>query len=322
MNKAIAEISKTLNEQYQKTIKILTDLYKQLYDGFNERVLPQLKESFKGIELILRNLYDETLNLGLNLFEKVVEQLKKFEPEFKKLGEITTEWAKKISDAANKYLDLIRKEIDDIYKLIVDALKSLPGFDALKEKAEELYKSFVVPENIVMVLTNIADTLKDALNQPDLDELLKSIISYIEKVILCTDPFEFNTNCLLFSVAHPTETEERTSQRRRSTQNDLGQSTEDDQIVDSIDPSRHFARNIGCECAVGSTNSRIIATIECGAAAVNDTIQRLELCASRTHPITPRSHLLVSSTRIQSIERHTTIRQTRSHHRGLSSVHI
>lgn len=184
MNKAIGEILKTLTEQYQKTIKVLTDAYKQLYDGFNERVLPQLKESFKGIEVIIRNLYDETINLGLSLFEKLIEQLKRLEPELKRLGKITTEWAKKISDVANKWIDQIRQEINDIYKIIVDGLKSLPGFDSLKEKASELYKSLVVPETIVDVLNNIADTLKDALQLPDLNELLKSIIGYIEKVIL------------------------------------------------------------------------------------------------------------------------------------------
>lgn len=208
MNKALSEILKTLTEQYQKTIKVLTDLCKSLYDGFNERVLPQLRESLKGIELIIRNLYDETINLGLSLFEKVVEQLKKLEPEFKKLGQITTEWAKKISDVVNKYFELIRQEINDIHKVIVDALKSLPGFDVLKEKASELYKSIVVPENIVAVLNNIADTLKDALNVPDLHELLKSIISYIEKVILLAKlysiviEFETLTNLTVSCIFH------------------------------------------------------------------------------------------------------------------------
>lgn len=184
LNKAIGEILKTLTEQYQKTIKVLTDAYKQLYDGFNERVLPQLKETFKGIELLIRNLYDETINLGLTLFEKVVEQLKRLEPEFKRLGKIVTEWAKKISEVANKWFDQIRQEINDIHKVVVDALKSLPGIDVLKEKASELYKNLVDPDSIVAVLNNIADTLKDALQVPDLNELLKSIIGYIEKVIL------------------------------------------------------------------------------------------------------------------------------------------
>lgn len=184
MNRAIAEILKALTEQYQKTIKILTEVYKHLYDGFNDRVLPQLKDSFKSIEAILRSIYEELANLGINIFEKLVEQLKRFEPEFKKLGQITTEWAKRIADVVNKYIDLLRQEFNDLYKVIVDGLKSVPGFDALKEKVVEVYKSLVVPENIVAVLNNIADTLKDALNIPDLNELLKSIISYVEKVII------------------------------------------------------------------------------------------------------------------------------------------
>lgn len=227
MNKAIAEILKTLTEQYQKTIKVLTDAYKQLYDGFNERVLPQLKESFKGIELIIRNLYDETINLGLTLFEKLVQQLKSLEPEIKRLGKITNEWAKQISEVANKLFDQIRQEINEIYQLVIDGLKSLPGFDALKEKVSELYKSLVVPDAIVGVLNNIADTLKDTLQVPDLNELLKSIISYIEKVILIG-----RKNCpiasltILISPALSTETEERTSQRHGSNQSHLDKSIE------------------------------------------------------------------------------------------------
>lgn len=182
LNKAIGEILQMLCEQYEKALKILTDLYNQLHDGFNTHVLPELEKSFKAIEIVLRDIYDETVKLGVSLFEKAVEKLKKFEPEFKKLAEVVTEGAKKIYEVLNKYTDLINKEINEIYHSIVEELKSVPGLDTLKQKALELYHYFAVAENIVAALNNIAVTVKEVFNVPDLYELLTSIISYVEKV--------------------------------------------------------------------------------------------------------------------------------------------
>lgn len=211
LNKAIGDLLKNLSVQYQKTIQILTDLYKSVYDTITEHAIPELKASFKVLETVLRDIYEETLKTGLKLFELLVEKLKVLEPELKELSKFTSKWAKKVAEIVNKQIDQINKEVNDLYQFIVDFLKSVPAFDGLKEKFAEVYNSFIVPDNIVGLLNNIADTLKDALNVPDLNELLKSIISYIEKVILISMR---SIELILISVclSLSTETEESRSQ--------------------------------------------------------------------------------------------------------------
>lgn len=138
MNKTVGEILRTLVSHFEKISKTITDLFKQLYEGFNERILPALKESLNHIEQSLLNLYDEVVNAALHLFDRLVEALKKFEDDFKKIGKTAGEWFKKTSKILADQLVIIQKELDDLYKLLVDYIKSFPGLEALKEKYNEV----------------------------------------------------------------------------------------------------------------------------------------------------------------------------------------
>lgn len=141
MNKTVGEILRTLVEHFTQISKTINDLFKQMYDGFNERILPSLKESFNHIEQALSSLFDELLSSVLHLFERLVESLKKFEGDFKKIGKSATEWLKKVSKVLNEQWQGVQRELDDLYKLIVDYVKSLPGLDAIKEKYNEVSQS-------------------------------------------------------------------------------------------------------------------------------------------------------------------------------------
>lgn len=133
---------RTLVEHFNKISKTVTDLFKQLYDGFNERILPSLKESFAHIEQALTNLYDETVNLLLHLFDKLVESLKKFEEDFKKIGKTVAEFFKKAGKHFNELFTVIQRNLEDLYKLVLDYVKALPGLEALKEKYTEVSFDF------------------------------------------------------------------------------------------------------------------------------------------------------------------------------------
>lgn len=138
MNKTVGELLRTLIEHFHQISKTITELFKNLYDGFNERILPSLKESYNQIEKVLSDLFAELLATASHFFEKLIESLKKFEGEFKKIGASVSEAAKKASKFVLDQWAAIQHEIEDIYKLILDYLKSLPGSDTLKEKWQEV----------------------------------------------------------------------------------------------------------------------------------------------------------------------------------------
>lgn len=138
MNKTVGEILRTLVSHFEKISKTITDLFKHLYDGFNERILPSLRESWAHIEQSLLNLYDEVVNAFSSLFERLVETLKKFEEDFKKIGKTVAEWLKKVSKTLVEQLAILQKEYEDLYKLVVDYIKALPGLETLKEKYNEV----------------------------------------------------------------------------------------------------------------------------------------------------------------------------------------
>lgn len=76
------------------------------------------------------------------MFERLVESLKKFEEDFKKIGASVSEFSKKARQIIDEQWTIIQRELEDVYKLIVDHLKSLPGLDAMKEKYNEVSNSW------------------------------------------------------------------------------------------------------------------------------------------------------------------------------------
>lgn len=123
---------------FNQITKTITDFFKSLYDGFNERILPSLKESYNQVEKVLMDLFDEILALAAGLFERLVESLKKFEKDFKQISQTISETSKKMTKFLGEQFEAIQRELEDLYKLIVDYFKTLPGFDVIKEKYQEV----------------------------------------------------------------------------------------------------------------------------------------------------------------------------------------
>lgn len=82
LNQTVGELLRTLMTHFQQISKTITDFFKNLYDGFIERILPSLKESYSQIEKGLMDLFDEVLSAATNFFERLVDSLKKFENEW------------------------------------------------------------------------------------------------------------------------------------------------------------------------------------------------------------------------------------------------
>lgn len=83
-------------------------------------------------------MFGELLSAASHFFERLIESLKKFEGEFKKIGQSVSEASKKASKFITEQWAIVQRELDDIYKLIMDYIKSLPGLDTIKEKYQEV----------------------------------------------------------------------------------------------------------------------------------------------------------------------------------------
>lgn len=138
LNKTVGELLRTLIDHFNQISKTITDLFKSLYDGFNERILPSLKESYNHLEKVLSDLFAELFSAASHFFEGLIQSLKKFEGEFKKIGQTVSEATKKASKFISEQWAVIKREIEDIFKLAVDYVKALPGIDTIKEKYQEV----------------------------------------------------------------------------------------------------------------------------------------------------------------------------------------
>lgn len=125
-------------EHFNQISKTINEFFKTLYDAFNEKILPILKDSYNHIVEALSHLFDEILNTIVNLFSRLIDSLKKFEEDFKKIGKSVNEWAQKMGQILNEQWAIVRREFEDILKLIFDYLKALPGLEVIKEKYNEV----------------------------------------------------------------------------------------------------------------------------------------------------------------------------------------
>lgn len=73
----------------------------------------------------MRNIFDFSISVYFLLSRR-------------KISESMSEAAKKLSQFLGSQLEALQRELDDLYKLIVDYINSLPGFEALKQKYQEV----------------------------------------------------------------------------------------------------------------------------------------------------------------------------------------
>lgn len=138
IGKSIEEIVKTLIEHVKKVNQVLTDFYKDVLQAFNEKILPALKETYTNVERIVSALVEESVRLITEFIQRGVKSLKAFEEDFAKIGATVSEQFKKLADIFNKYFETIRKEINDLYQILLDNLKALPPWDEVKNRLKEV----------------------------------------------------------------------------------------------------------------------------------------------------------------------------------------
>lgn len=138
IGRSIEEILKTLIEHIKKVNETLTGFYKSVLQAFNEKILPALKETYTNVERIIMAFAEEAMRLVGEFAQRVVQSMKAFEEDFARIGATVSEQFKKIAAIFNKYFETIRKEIKDLYQIILDNLKTLPGLEEVKNRIKEV----------------------------------------------------------------------------------------------------------------------------------------------------------------------------------------
>lgn len=132
---------KTFIEYIKKVNETLTGFYKNLVQGFNEKILPALKDTYTNVERILMAFAEEAMRLVGEFAQRVVKSMKAFEEDFARIGATVSEQFKKIAAIVNKYIETVRKEINDLYQILLDNLKTLPGLEEIKSRVKEVIMS-------------------------------------------------------------------------------------------------------------------------------------------------------------------------------------
>ena len=106
--------------------------------AYNDKIAPAIKDTLDKALQVAQTLYEELSATALTLFERAVDHLKTYEGDFKKIAASLSESFKKVAQVVQKYADIVRKEVNDIYNLVVDQIKSLPGYENLKERIDDV----------------------------------------------------------------------------------------------------------------------------------------------------------------------------------------
>lgn len=138
IGKTIEEVVKTLIEHVKKVNETLTTFYNDLVQSFKDKILPDLKESYANVERIIIAFAEEAFQLAGEFAQRVAQSMKAFEEDFAKIGATVSEQFKKIAAVFNTYFETVRKEVNDLYQILLDNLKTLPALEEMKNRVKEV----------------------------------------------------------------------------------------------------------------------------------------------------------------------------------------
>lgn len=158
------------------------------------------------ISKIFQDFLDETLNLAVDSLNHGLKTLKSFEGDFAKVGKVISENLKSFAKILSKQIEAIRKELTDIYQLIVDNVKQWEGFDAIKHKIEvvsckkqfanfesfrdlilfsfwmQAIKELEIAQKLLAILKEGVETIKTYSPITNFNDFIDQLSGYLEKV--------------------------------------------------------------------------------------------------------------------------------------------
>lgn len=212
MAKSVADIVHVVAEYAKRTTDLLTNFYGQLSTAIQERVVPALHKAATNIVAVLNKVHEEFVNLALAITERAIKAVRQFAPDLAKIGKPLAELGQQVAESVDHYFQWASREYKEIYELLAQSVRELPGLEYLQDKLKEVSAAtcrnikfspknhlicafqisggLIVPEHVVRVLKEVVSTLKELLPTTDAKEFVDRLAKYIENVSI-QSPFGF-----------------------------------------------------------------------------------------------------------------------------------
>uniref|UniRef100_A0AAG5D4D0 Vitellogenin domain-containing protein n=1 Tax=Anopheles atroparvus TaxID=41427 RepID=A0AAG5D4D0_ANOAO len=177
LSEVFGQLSQVYVETFRKVSAIVTDVFGQLMETFNTKVLPALKELSTKVEAVFFNIYEETVKLVVAVFERTVKALKVFEEDFNKVASNVSELFKTFAQTFNKAIQVLEKEFKELYKLVQDYFESFDEFKAVKETFKEYFDG--ADRYAYQLLKELLTLVEAVYPMPEVQELTAAINQYV-----------------------------------------------------------------------------------------------------------------------------------------------
>lgn len=136
-----------LRESYQKFVTILTQSFSTFSELIQKHLIPQIKELFGKLEVIISSLYTETVTIVSGFIERVVKSLKHFEDDFNKLAKVIGDLFKNVSKLFESTFNALKNEFIELYNYIIKEIKSSKGLEEYRKQIEEVNNKSIRTRN-------------------------------------------------------------------------------------------------------------------------------------------------------------------------------
>lgn len=179
-----------LFEALSETIKLLTEHLMDLQKKVNEIIVkftesiqviwPQLKESCQKIVKVTVDILEAASNLVLIYFKALLNVINEHQKEMKEMLTVISELTHDIAKIIFKAMSQIEKDVKEFVDLLVQQLKSLPIYDMIKEKYQNIAE-YQIPQTILAPIEELCFNIKSILPTQELKDLFNITYNYIIK---------------------------------------------------------------------------------------------------------------------------------------------
>ncbi|KAL1456907.1 hypothetical protein WDU94_001594, partial [Cyamophila willieti] len=185
----------TLFEAFTHVLETVTSVSFDLVDKLVETIktlTPAVIDAYTKITKYAIDAVDSVLKAGVSMVNSFIDELKKHEGDFKGITTFGNDLFLGVGKVVAKWYAQVQKETAEFYRVLSEQLKSLPLYPMLKEKLEEI-KNLQVPENVLSVVLEVLEGLKDSLPTPELKSFADSLIDYLKKIIETDQKINFDS---------------------------------------------------------------------------------------------------------------------------------
>lgn len=174
----------TLFEAFTHVLETVTTVSFDLANKISEAFInlaPAISDAYAKISKYALEAIDSVLKTGVTLVNTFIDELKKHEADFKGITAFGNDLFLGVGKVVAKWYAQVQVETAEVYRRLAEQVKSLPVYPLIQEKIEE-FKNLQVPENVLSVILEVLESLKDSLPTPELQNFADALIDYLKKI--------------------------------------------------------------------------------------------------------------------------------------------